>query len=297
MEHIEASAAAGGQRYGLMAFLWSLLVAVSLAWNLYQEDRDILRLSKVMTRANIKKDISLRKWVAAHGGIYVAPTEHTPPNPYLDPSGRDLTTTTGKVLTLMNPAYVLRELQADFPDDYGTHNRVVSLNPLNPVNAPDAWEAKALKSFEQGNREYWEIQQVDGKPFLRMMQPLIVEKECMACHALQGYRVGDVRGGIGSSVPLERFMVHYREHAGGLWLSYGVVWLIGMVGLGFSWQRDRRIAAEKQQVQQKLHDQLDELLRFQKLTVGRELRMKELVEENAALRNQLDSMKHGGESS
>lgn len=36
-----------------------------------------------------------------------------------------------------------------------------------------------------------------------------------------------------------------------------------------------------------LERQLDELLRFQKVTVGRELRMKELVEENAALRNQL----------
>jgi hypothetical protein len=38
---------------------------------------------------------------------------------------------------------------------------------------------------------------------------------------------------------------------------------------------------------QKLQQQLDELLRFQKLTVGRELRMKELAEENTALRNQI----------
>ena len=37
--------------------------------------------------------------------------------------------------------------------------------------------------------------------------------------------------------------------------------------------------------QTELERQLDELLRFQKLTVGRELRMKELAEENAALRN------------
>lgn len=36
-----------------------------------------------------------------------------------------------------------------------------------------------------------------------------------------------------------------------------------------------------------LEQQLDELQRFQRLAVGRELRMKELVEENAALRNQL----------
>ena len=39
--------------------------------------------------------------------------------------------------------------------------------------------------------------------------------------------------------------------------------------------------------QAELERQLDELRRFQKVTVGRELRMKELVEENAVLRNQL----------
>jgi len=39
--------------------------------------------------------------------------------------------------------------------------------------------------------------------------------------------------------------------------------------------------------QAELERQLDELRRFQKLVVGRELRMKELVEENAALRKQI----------
>lgn len=43
--------------------------------------------------------------------------------------------------------------------------------------------------------------------------------------------------------------------------------------------------------QAELERQLDELRRFQKVTVGRELRMKELVEENTALRNQLASAK------
>lgn len=49
----------------------------------------------------------------------------------------------------------------------------------------------------------------------------------------------------------------------------------------------RQIFEERQQGQQKLQHQLDELLRFQKLTIGRELRMKELAEENAALRSQI----------
>lgn len=39
--------------------------------------------------------------------------------------------------------------------------------------------------------------------------------------------------------------------------------------------------------QAELERQLDELRRFQKVTVGRELRMKELAEENTALRHQI----------
>lgn len=269
------------------------MAGVSLQWNLYQENATVLEMATVATRANIQKDIGYRKWVNSHGGVYVTPTERTPPNPYLNVPDRDVVTTTGKKLTLMNPAYVLRQMQSDFPDDYGTRSRITSLNPLNPANAPDEWEIKALKSFEQGSKEFFEIQQIEGRPYLRLMEPFIVDQGCMKCHAHQGYKIGDVRGGIGSSVALDRFFAHRRKHSGIIMLFHGAVWLIGLAALGISYRRDRRRAAERQQSRQKLQQQLDELLRFQKLTVGRELRMKELVEENTTLRNRLDSIKPG----
>lgn len=50
----------------------------------------------------------------------------------------------------------------------------------------------------------------------------------------------------------------------------------------------RPIIADRQQDRLRLHQQLDELLRFHRLAVGRELRMKELVAENTQLRYQLD---------
>ena len=283
-----------GQRYALGVLIWSVLVCLSMLWNLRQEEQSVVEMATVATRANIQKDIGFRKWVASHGGVYVGPTGHTPPNPYLEVPDRDVLTNTGKALTLMNPAYVLREMQTDFPDNYGTKSRITSIKPLNPANAPDEWEAKALRSFEQGSREFVEIQEIDGQSYLRMMEPFIVEQGCLKCHAHQGYKVGDVRGGIGSSVPLERFYLHRGEHNINVLLSYGAIWLIGLAALGVSYRRDIRMSAARRQAQQKLHQQLDELLRFQKLTVGRELRMKELVEENAAMHNQLDSAKHGG---
>lgn len=265
----------------------------SLSWNLYQEQQDVVDMAVITARTNIGKDISFRKWATLHGGVYVSPTEQTPPNPYLDIPERDVTTTTGKALTLMNPAYAVREMQARFSDDYGTISRITSLKPLNPANTADEWETRALKSFEQGGKEFSEIQQIGGKPYLRMMQPFIVEQGCLKCHEHQGYKVGDIRGGIGTSISLERFVAHRHEHANNLWLSHAAIWFIGLAGLGFSYRRDFRMATAQQRGQQKLERQLDELLRFQKLTVGRELRMKELVEENAALQKQLANTPQG----
>ena len=31
----------------------------------------------------LNKDLSFRTWATMHGGVYVPPTEKTPPNPYL----------------------------------------------------------------------------------------------------------------------------------------------------------------------------------------------------------------------
>ncbi|MDO8292406.1 MAG: DUF3365 domain-containing protein [Gallionella sp.] len=281
------------RRYGLLAFVWSILTGGSLLWNLHQEDDSIVETATVVTRANIQKDIGFRRWLNSHGGVYVSPTERTPPNPYLNVPDRDVVTTTGKRLTLMNPAYVLREMQTYFSDDYATRSHITSLNPLNPANVPDEWEVKALKSFERGGKELVEVQEIGGRPYLRLMEPFIVEQGCLKCHAHQGYKIGDVRGGIGSSVPLDRFFAHRQEHSGIIMLFHGTVWLIGLAALGISYRRDHRRATERQQSRKKLQQQLDELLRFQKLTVGRELRMQELVKENTALRLQIAAAQPG----
>lgn len=53
----------------------------------------------------------------------------------------------------------------------------------------------------------------------------------------------------------------------------------------------RRIVAERTAIQQQMGRQLDELQRFHNLAVGRELRMKELVEENERLRKQLEQVR------
>ena len=226
---------------GLLVVIWSALMAGSLAWNMHQQQQNILTTAVAAARANINKDISFRNWAASHGGVYVPPSEHTPPNPYLHDADRDVVTTTGKTLTLINPAYMLRLVQSGFPGDDGTRSHLTSLNLINPNNAPDAWEAKALHAFEQGSKELLEAQQIDGQPYMRMMLPLIVEQGCLKCHAQQGYKLGDIRGGISSAVPLTPFLARANESRGSLVLSHGASWLIGLVGLAWLGVSFRRI--------------------------------------------------------
>ena len=156
----------------------------------------------------LDKDITFRKWVAMHGGVYVPITEKTPPNPYLKVPNRDITSTSGMELTLMNPAYALRQFMNDFEGSYGDKGKTTSLKLMNPNNAPDAFEKAVLQEFEKSDKpkEYYEkIKNTQGQMELRYMKPLIVEKSCLKCHAHQGYKIGDARGGISIVLPLENY--------------------------------------------------------------------------------------------
>ena len=48
----------------------------------------------------------------------------------------------------------------------------------------------------------------EGEPRLRLLRPLYVEESCLPCHAAQGYKVGQVRGGLSVSVPLPALWQH-----------------------------------------------------------------------------------------
>ena len=87
---------------------------------------------------------------AGHGGVYVPATEETPRNPYLSHIyERDITTPSGRPLTLVNPAYMTRQVFTLGQIQYGLQGHITSLHPLRPQNAPDPWETQALQSFEQ----------------------------------------------------------------------------------------------------------------------------------------------------
>ncbi len=251
------------------AVIWSILIAGSLIWNIERERRDTRELALMEARIHINKDQAFRSWAALHGGIYITPTEKTPPNPYLNVPERDIITDSGQSLTLVNPAYMLRQVMTFYSELYGVKGRLTSLKVLNPVNEPDEWERSGLNMFEQGKEEVFEVINTEGEPHLRFMRPLVTEMECLKCHSVQGYKEGDIRGGIAVSVPLNPYLAIEHETIRAISLSHGTFWIMGMFAISLASNRIRKRVLERNLARKQLEHQAfyDKLTRLPNRTL------------------------------
>jgi diguanylate cyclase (GGDEF)-like protein len=149
---------------------------------------------KIRAKSHIQHVMKTRLWNAHYGGVYVEKKKGIISNPYLDKP--DIATVDGKVLTLKNPALMTREISELFETDGLLTFHMTSLKPINPDNIPDAFEERALILFESGEEELAQKETVDNAIYYRYMSPLVVKESCLKCHAKQGYKAGDIRGGI-----------------------------------------------------------------------------------------------------
>lgn len=224
---------------------WTLAVSASLTVNLQRDRARVLDLAYSEARANVNKDLSFRRWATTHGGVYVPITETQQSIPFLaHVPGRDVTTMDGRQLTLLNPASMLRQIMERHAADYGIRGRITGLKWLNPDNAPDDWERLQLERFTRGEvKEVWEVAKLDGAPYLRHLRAMFMEKGCEKCHAVLGYKQGDMRGATGVNIPLSSYYALSERSRLDLGVSHGLMWLLGLGGLGAAYrmvrQRDR----------------------------------------------------------
>jgi signal transduction histidine kinase len=238
----------------LALLLWTSVVAASWWWGYNTHQQRLIELARMEAVTNINKDFSFRRWATSHGGVYVPPDESTPPNPYLaNIPNRDIVTDKGKHLTLMNPAYMMRQIMQNYSEQYGVKGHITSLKLINPKHEPDAWETAALKSFQLGVKETVAITEIDGKPYLRMMLPIPMEQGCMKCHANLGIKVGEIRGGISTSIPMEPLYAAFKPEFRNTSMVHGMVWLLGVGAIGFMARRIRRETDELDHYQDEIY--------------------------------------------
>lgn len=189
---------------------------------------------------------------SSHGGVYVKPTAATPPNPYLKIPNRDVVTTNGMALTLMNPAYALRELQESVGKDSAIKSHITSLKTINPHNVADDWEKESLQSFERGTQEAMSLYQSEGQSHLRLMTPFVVERDCLKCHEQQGYKLGDIRGGISTDVDMTAYHADEHKRIATQSITHGLIWVVGVMGAMFFFRRVRILASLSMDAEEKL---------------------------------------------
>nr|WP_319543984.1 ATP-binding protein [uncultured Pseudodesulfovibrio sp.] len=218
-------------------------------------------LAYIKGREAFNKDQAFRLWATVHGGIYVPATDKTPPNPYLSHiPERDISTESGKRLTLMNPAYMVRQLNEYYSELFGIFGHITSLTPLRLENQADQWEQQALYSFENGAKEYSEIFKENGKDFIRIMKPMITTKGCLKCHARQGYKVGDIRGGVSVKVPLTEISEFTASQRMMIYTGIPAIWALGVFFLALGGrllrqsQKERQLAQKQTAHESRLND-------------------------------------------
>ncbi len=183
------------------------LVIVAIYLGIYLRNNRLLMDSvKQQAASYFDLIVRVRRWNAGFGGIYVEKKNGVETNRYLREIGTepDVVVADGRVFTLRNPALMTKEISNIFSEHSGIQFHITSRQLLNKENAPDLFEQRALKSFEEGNREFSEIERGPTGPRYRYMAPLMVEQSCQKCHFKFNYKVGDIRGGISVSIPFKK---------------------------------------------------------------------------------------------
>lgn len=210
--------------------IWTLFILISWIWLTQVIGSGTHETAKIEAKNAFRNDVIYRRWNASHGGVYAPVTSETPPNQHLKTDHREIQTPAGIILTKINPAYMTRQVHELAEKTHGHKGHITSLNPIRPQNAPDPWERQALNRIEQGETEVSSIEIMDKTKYLRLMSPLITERGCLTCHVDQGYKIGDIRGGISISIPMAPHEAIERANVTTLSLIYIFLWITGISG-------------------------------------------------------------------
>jgi len=229
-------------------------------WFSQQLENHIMEQVKKQAIILYKQIVLTREWVAYHGTVLVPKTEKVQINPFLPEP--NMTAADGSVYTRLSPSIVTR-LLSDRASKGGSYSfKLTNTNRLNPANAPDEFEAEALKLFRSSQREgIFRTEKRDGKTILRYVAPLYVSDNCLQCHMAQSYKPGDVGGCLSVFIPMDEARKAINENkaillGGGLVFGGSLIVLLFLATRTLVFKRIRDIQASMSRLNLKDSDQI-----------------------------------------
>lgn len=264
----------------LTAVVWSLLVFFSLWTQREQLNRTAQELARIDAVANLKKDMAIRKWASEVGGVYIK--EDLAPN--VDALSEQerllairLTGESFKMISLTS-IHILMGIQEISNKEYGSKERLTSLQLLNRDNAPDEWEAQALKTLQAGSKIVAEaMPKSKGHGLMRVMIPMRMDEECLECHRETLVPVGGLRGGAAVTVDLNTYWTAQEPTWRTIRYWHIGIWLAGLATLFAYWGFLRRRAAEHALIDAERRDNEAVLHRHKQRLEESEARLRDLA--------------------
>lgn len=208
---------------------WIVLTSASLAWNLYELRRNTLETFRVEAQTLVEMAWSMIQWTAHHEQVYVPLTEWVPMQPaFAELPAMEVVTTCGLRLTRMSHDVIIRQVaeQAHFQGWGRKTVRVTSLQPLNPINAPNAWERESLELFAGGKTERFALTGRGPDAMLKYMVPLRG-----TATLTQGYRAGDLWGGLSVREPAASRLAMIRPQLRGIIATHAGIFMVVAIAM------------------------------------------------------------------
>ncbi len=268
--------------------IWLLAVASSLAWNRVDNVREKNEIAQETARAFFEQIIASRRWNLMHGGVYVYTTEASPTNQFLPKDKQSIRDDHGRQLTMINPAYMTRQIAEITREEGLVRFHITSLTPLRAENSPHPWEIPWLESFNRGSKEQGTFVKENGEQLYRYMAPLTYKKSCIPCHAASGQQPGDIRGAISISIP-----IRFHKSLWPLLLSHLFVALLGIGGIFFF---GGRLASSRKKIlstNKKLEQEVEERKQTEKKLISIQENLERIVASRTAELRQTNEILDG----
>ncbi len=183
--------------------LWLLLVGLSFTWNYFNALNNHRYLAFQTARATSRQILLASTWNITQGKVYVSQTDDSPSEINSGNQGPSYNHSPKTELAPISPAEMIRQLSSIAESQEGIRFNLVGLPPYSDKAKISPWEIEAMQTIKNGEKEVGEFREEKKRTYFRHMSPLYAKKSCLSCHTEQGFKQGDLLGGLAIRLPFK----------------------------------------------------------------------------------------------